>query len=96
MVVWKDGDWQNALKTCAVPLTSLQSRILRVLAGQRSPDSYIAGDIAINRDGPRFSRDIDIFQDSIERLQSAADADAEIAAVGRLRGDLAHHPDRQA
>jgi Nucleotidyl transferase AbiEii toxin, Type IV TA system len=60
-----------------VPLTSLQSDILRVLASQRSPDSYIAGGIAINRDGPRFSRGIDIFQDSIDRLQAVADADGE-------------------
>jgi len=71
-----DGVWRNASKRCAVPLTSLQSQVLHVLAAQRSPDSYIAGGIAINRDGPRFSRDIDIFQDSIERLQAAVDADA--------------------
>jgi Nucleotidyl transferase AbiEii toxin, Type IV TA system len=71
-----DGVWRNALKSCAVPLTSLQSQVLRLLAAQRSPDSYIAGGIAINRDGPRFSHDIDIFQDSVERLQTAVDADA--------------------
>ena len=35
-----------------MPLTSLQLRVLRLLAGQRSPESYIAGGIAINRDGP--------------------------------------------
>jgi hypothetical protein len=51
--------------------------VLRLLAAQRSPDSYIAGGVAINRDGPRFSRDIDIFQDSVERLQIASEADAE-------------------
>jgi hypothetical protein len=28
------------------------------LVAQRSPDSYIAGGVAINREGPRFSRDI--------------------------------------
>jgi hypothetical protein len=55
----------------------LQSQVLRVLAVHRSPDSYIAGGVAINRDGPRFSRDIVIFQDSAERLQTAADIDAE-------------------
>jgi hypothetical protein len=54
-----------------VPLTSLQSQALLVLAAQRSPDSYIAGGVAINRNGPRFSRDIDIFQDSVERLQTS-------------------------
>ena len=59
-----------------MPLSSFQSNILRVLATQRSPDSYIAGGVAINRDGPRFSADIDIFQDSVERLEAAAEADA--------------------
>jgi hypothetical protein len=33
--------------------------VLRVLAAERSPDSYIAGGIALNREGPRFSSDIE-------------------------------------
>jgi len=64
------------LKDCAVPLTKLQSHVLRVLAGGRSLDRYVAGGVAINREGPRYSGDIDIFQDSEERLTSAAEADA--------------------
>ncbi len=59
-----------------MPLTKLQSEVLRALAAQRSPDSYIAGGIALNHDGPRFSRDIDIFQDSQQRLEAASEADA--------------------
>jgi len=59
-----------------VPLTKLQSHVLRLLAAERSPDSYIAGGIAINREGPRFSGDIDIFQDTEQRLEAAAQADA--------------------
>jgi hypothetical protein len=51
-----------------------------VLASQRSPDSYIAGGVALNREGPRFSRDIDIFQDSEQRLETAAEADAQALA----------------
>ena len=60
-----------------MPLTKLQSHVLRVLAAKRSPDSYIAGGIALNREGPRFSDDIDIFQDSEQRLETAAEADAK-------------------
>jgi len=60
-----------------VPLTKLQSHVLRLLAAERSPDSYIAGGIALNRQGPRFSADIDIFQDSERRLEAAAEADAK-------------------
>jgi hypothetical protein len=59
-----------------VPLGKFQSDVLRVLAAQRSPDSYIAGGVAINREGPRFSGDIDIFPDSEARLEAAAKADA--------------------
>ncbi len=56
-----------------MPLTKLQSHALRILAADRSPDSYIAGDAALNRDGPRFSNDIDIFQDSEDRMATVAD-----------------------
>lgn len=59
-----------------MPLTKFQSEILRALAAQRSPDSYVAGGVAINREGPRFSADIDIFHDSASRLEIAAQADA--------------------
>jgi hypothetical protein len=66
-----------------MPITKFQSELLRVLAAQRSPDSYIARGIAINRQGPRFSRDIDIFHDSAARLESAVKADeAALDAAG--------------
>jgi hypothetical protein len=64
-----------------VPITKFQSDVLRLLAAQRSPDSYIAGGVAINRDGPRISADIDIFHDSDARLGSAVKAD-EAALIG--------------
>ena len=58
-----------------MPITKFQSDVLRLLAAQRSPDSYIAGGVAINREGPRISADIDIFHDSAARLESAVKAD---------------------
>jgi hypothetical protein len=75
MEAWKAGGWRKASRGFAVPLTRLQTHALRVLAAQRSPDSYVAGGVALNRSGPRFSGDIDIFQDSEERLVTAAEAD---------------------
>jgi hypothetical protein len=69
------GGWQKASKGFAVPLTKLQTHALRVLAAQRSPDSDIAERVALNRTGPRYSGDIDIFQDSEERLAAAAETD---------------------
>jgi hypothetical protein len=61
-----------------VPLTNLQSQLLRLLASQRSADSYVAGGIALNRDGPRFSADIDIFHDDDARLVAIAESDAAV------------------
>ncbi|MBV8730424.1 MAG: nucleotidyl transferase AbiEii/AbiGii toxin family protein [Acidobacteriia bacterium] len=58
---------------------------MRLLAAERSPDSYIAGGVAINREGPRFSGDIDIFQDTEQRLQSAAGNDEKILAAAGMK-----------
>jgi hypothetical protein len=66
----------SILNVYVVSLSKLQSRLLSLLAGKRSPDSYVAGGIAINRDGPRFSADIDIFQDDVEQLVAIAESDA--------------------
>jgi hypothetical protein len=54
--------------------------VLRLLAGRRSPDSYVAGGVPLNREGPRFSADIDVFHDGDERLVEIAEADAAIIA----------------
>ncbi len=59
-----------------MPLTKLQSYVLRLLAKERGP--------ALNREGPRFSGDIDIFQDSERRLESAVAADAKALADAGL------------
>ena len=77
-----DGGSPSVSNICVVPLSRLQSALLRLLAGQRSPDSYVAGAIALNRDGPRFSADIDIFQDSDERLAAIAENDAAVITAG--------------
>jgi len=85
MAAWEAGAWRKASKDFAVPLTRLQTHALRTLAAQRSPDSYVAGGVALNRTGPRFSRDIDIFQDSEERLVTAAEADAAALVEAGLK-----------
>ncbi|MGH7959487.1 MAG: hypothetical protein ACREH8_21105 [Opitutaceae bacterium] len=48
-----------------MPLQPVQTRILRLLAQNRNPDSYIAGATALHRspESPRYSNDIDIFHD---------------------------------
>jgi hypothetical protein len=66
-----------------VPLSNIQSEILRIIARQRDPNSYVAGAAPLNRDMPRFSRDIDLFYDREERVEGAAVADASaLSAAG--------------
>jgi hypothetical protein len=60
----------------AVPLSKIQSEILLLLAAHRDPESYVAGAVPLNRDGPRYSDDIDIFHDREESVAAAAAADA--------------------
>ncbi len=63
-----------------MPLSEVQSEILRLLAAHRNPESYVAGATALNQDGPRFSGDIDIFHDREESVAGAAGADADLLA----------------
>lgn len=58
-------------------LSPLQTKIMRTLAPNRSETSYFAGGVVLNRDWPRRSDDIDIFQDSDEAVVETADRDIE-------------------
>ena len=60
-----------------MPLSKIQSDILRLLASHREPESYVAGATALNRDAPRYSGDIDLFHSREERVASAAARDAQ-------------------
>jgi hypothetical protein len=60
-----------------VPLSKIQTDILRFLAAHRDPESYVAGAAALNRDAPRYSGGIDVFHAREERAASAAAGDAQ-------------------
>jgi len=60
-----------------MPLSKIQTDVLRFLASQRDPESYVAGATPLNRDAPRYSDDIDIFHDREERVATAAASDAQ-------------------
>ena len=59
-----------------MPLSKVQSDVLRILASHRDPESYVAGATPLNRNAGRFSTDIDIFHDREERVSQAALHDA--------------------
>jgi hypothetical protein len=70
--------WRRESKRPAAPPSNIQGETLSLLAAHRNPESYVARASALNRDGPRFSGDIDIFHDREESVAEAADADAAL------------------
>jgi hypothetical protein len=63
-----------------MPLTAFQTDVLRLLAGNRLPESHLAGGTAINRSStsPRFSADLDFFHDAAESAPQSAERDAAL------------------
>lgn len=60
-----------------MPITQFQRGVLSLLAKNRTPDSYIAGALVINRsdDSARFSADVDTFNDPWVTVQECAARD---------------------
>jgi len=68
-----------------MPLGAFEREVLRLLAANRNPDSYVAGATVLNQDpaSPRTSKDVDVFHDTIESLAESADRDfATLRAAG--------------
>ncbi len=59
-----------------MPLTKIQTDVLRLLAAHRDPESYVAGSTPINRTAAGFSSDMEVFHDREERVARAASEDA--------------------
>lgn len=62
-----------------MPLSSAQVDLLRRIAANRSPESYVAGAAVLHRaaDSPRYSEDLDLFHDLENSIAQSAAADAE-------------------
>jgi hypothetical protein len=68
-----------------MPLTEYQNALGRLLAGNRSEDSYLAGGAAIlaSPNTQRYSQDLDYFHDSAARVATAfADDQKTLAGAG--------------
>ena len=63
-----------------MPLTDFQRRLLAILAQTRTPDSYLAGGAALHfkPNTVRYSRDLDFFHDSAERVATAFAQDEKL------------------
>ena len=68
-----------------MPLSSVQTDVLRLLASHRDPHSFVAGGAPLNRNGPRYPDDIDIFISPEERVAPSALADAQTLAAAGYR-----------
>ena len=60
-----------------MPLGPFESEVLRLLAGNRNPDSYIGGATVLHQapDSPRASADINVFHDTAPAVHDAAERD---------------------
>jgi len=68
-----------------MPLTPFQASLARALAGNRTPDSHLAGGAALHFEpqSKRYSNDLDYFHDSVARVATAFAADEEqLASLG--------------
>jgi hypothetical protein len=74
-----------------MPLTPFQEELARLLAVDRSPDSYLAGGAAMHIApmSMRFSNDLDYFHDSVERVASAFAADRALLEAKAFEVDVA-------
>jgi hypothetical protein len=63
-----------------MPLGAFEREILRFLAANRNPDSFVAGATILNRapDSPRRSQDIDLFHDTAESVATAVTRDRAV------------------
>ncbi len=61
-----------------MPISDLQAHVLRCIAANRSPQSYLAGATVLHRssNSPRYSQDIDLFHDVAESVALCAEQDA--------------------
>jgi hypothetical protein len=60
-----------------MPLGVFEREVLRALAANRNPDSFVGGATVLHRvsDSPRSSQDIDLFHDTQESVTAAYDLD---------------------
>lgn len=61
-----------------MPISKIQNIILRKLAQNRTPGNFLAGATVLHRDkqSPRYSQDIDFFQDVADHVAECATKDA--------------------
>lgn len=67
-----------------MPPSDFQAHVLRVISAQRSPQSHVAGGLALNLDFARYSVDIDIFHGLADAVADTAEKDARALIAAGL------------
>jgi len=75
-----------------MPLGQFEREVLRLLAANRNPDSFIAGATVLNRDPAslRTSKDVDVFHDTVESLALSVERDLETLRQAGYQVDISH------
>lgn len=70
-----------------MPLGDFETEVLRLLAAQRSPDSYVGGATVLHQSttSPRASEDVDLFHDEEAAVNAAAEADLAVLKQAGFR-----------
>lgn len=73
-----------------MPLGPFEKEILRVLAANRNPDSYLGGATVLHQSpgSPRTSRDVDVFHDTAESMTKSAELDVATLLKEGFRVEL--------
>jgi hypothetical protein len=63
-----------------MPIAEFERNILKLLAGHRNPESFLAGGTVLHQaaDTPRTSEDLDVFHDTEEAVQAAVAQDVPL------------------
>jgi len=90
-----------------MPLTKFQESVARLLSGNRTEDSHLAGGAALHLqpNSKRYSNDLDYFHDSVERVatafaddraaleQDGCSVQIELNQPGHIRASVKRGPD---
>ena len=63
-----------------MPIGNFERAVLRVIAANRNPDSFVAGATVLHQaaNSPRASRDVDVFHDTMESLARSVEVDVAV------------------
>ena len=78
-----------------MPLADFEREVLRLLAANRHPDSFVGGATVLHQSpgSPRASKDVDYFHDTIESLAAAAKRDVRTLETAGYEVELGRPQD---